>query len=575
MYAIGAASREITACVPGVGMMGWATWDNVVEGVAQPLHVRAFVLVDPDDGRRLAFACAEICFVTQAVRDGVLARLPGWEAGELLLCATHTHSAPGGYSHHLLYNLTIPGFVPEVYEAIVDGFVEAIREAAARAVPGRVRPAAGQFSPDVPVAFNRSLAAHNLNRDLPRRFGPDEAHLAVDREMFVLRLEDEAGNPIGAIDWFSVHPINVHHDNRLISGDNAGFAASAMQRAFGNRFVAAFAQGAAGDVTPNYQYFPPRPMKRGHYEDDFESARFNGGAQAELATALFSAAGQNPALTGEIDLAFGYFDFVEADVPPRWADGYVGVRTGAGAIGARMLGGTADGPGITSVEVDVLRLLAGAARLRAHLEAFALSADAYRRVAGRFRAQGNKDVFIEPTDLKVLGVASVDRLPFPEGRDPTLGYLKHVHQRGVLARRPWTPHVLPLQLAVVGPLAIAAVPAEFTTQAGRRLRATIAEVLAERGVTRVQLTGYANAYAGYVTTPEEYDRQDYEGASTHFGRWTLGAYQTFFEQLARELLMAPAERPRRTLAPAPLDPADLEPISHAAAVAWRRTRHGA
>ena len=574
MYTIGAARRDITAFTPGVGMMGWANWENVVEGVAQPLQVRAFVLVDPESGRKLAVAVAEICFVTQAVKEGVLARLPGWEEAEVVLCATHTHSGPGGYSQHVLYNMTIPGFVPEVYEAIVAGCAEAILEAAARGVPGRVRPAAMPFAPEVPVAFNRSLEAHNQNRDLVRRFKADEAHLAVDREMFLLRLEDELGNPIGAIDWFSVHPINVHNDNRLITPDNKGFAATAMETAFGRAFVAAFAQGAAADVTPNYRYFPPTPLLRGSHDDDFESARANGEAQAELATALFSAAGQNPALTGEIDLAHGYFDFVDVEVPPRYADGFVGVRTGAASIGARMIGGTAECPGVTSVEVDLARVVAGAARIRAHAEAFVLGADAYRKLSARYRAQGNKDVFLEPTDRKVLGTPHLDRLPLPDGRDPVVGYLKHLHATGAIGDRPWTPHVLPLSLAIVGPLAIATLPAEFTTQAGRRLRASIAEVLAERGVTRVQLTGYANAYAGYVTTPEEYDRQDYEGASTHFGRWTLGAYQAFFEQLARELLMAPSERPKRTLRPRPFDPAEMAPRSHAAALAWRRSRHG-
>ena len=574
MYAIGAASRDITAFMPGVGMMGWAKWENVVEGVAQPLQARAFVFVDPETGRRLAFVCAEICFITQALRDGVLARLPGWAPAEVLLSATHTHSGPGGYSHHVLYNMTIPGFVPEVYEAIVAGIAEAVRAAAERAAPGRARPAAGLFDPDVPVAFNRSLEAHNLNRDLGRRFGPDEAHLAVDREMYLLRLEDEVGNPLGVIDWFSVHPINVHNDNRLITPDNKGFAATALERAFGDRFVAAFAQGAAADVSPNFRRYPPRPMLRGHHADDFESARFNGEAQADLATALFTEAGEAAALTGELDLAFGYFDFVDAEVPPRYADGYVGMRTGAAAIGARMIGGTEDGPGVTSVEVDLARLAAGAARLRAHLEAFAAGADAYRHVAARYRAQGNKDVFLEPTERKVLSIAALDRLPLPEGRDPAVGYLKHLQATGALGERPWTPHVLPLQLAVLGPLAIAALPCELTTQAGRRLRDTIAGVLAERGVTRVQLTGYANAYAGYVTTPEEYDRQDYEGASTHFGRWTLGAYQTFFEDLARELLMAPSERPARRPAPPPFPPEEIEARSHAAALAWRRSRHG-
>ena len=61
------------------------------------------------------------------------------------------------------------------------------------------------------------------------------------------------------------------------------------------------------------------------------------------------------------------------------------------------------------------------------------------------------------------------------------------------------------------------------------------EWLKPLGVTDVVALGYANAYAGYVTTPEEYAEQDYEGASTHFGKWTLPAYLTLFKELVAEL----------------------------------------
>jgi neutral ceramidase len=62
------------------------------------------------------------------------------------------------------------------------------------------------------------------------------------------------------------------------------------------------------------------------------------------------------------------------------------------------------------------------------------------------------------------------------------------------------------------------------------------------------LAGYANAYAGYVTTPEEYAVQDYEGASTHFGKWTLPAWQTEFDKLAQRLLSG---NPRARVEPHP------------------------
>jgi len=47
--------------------------------------------------------------------------------------------------------------------------------------------------------------------------------------------------------------------------------------------------------------------------------------------------------------------------------------------------------------------------------------------------------------------------------------------------------------------------------------------------------GYANDYAGYVTTPEEYTRQRYEGGHTMFGRWQLPACQQEFARVAADM----------------------------------------
>ena len=96
----------------------------------------------------------------------------------------------------------------------------------------------------------------------------------------------------------------------------------------------------------------------------------------------------------------------------------------------------------------------------------------------------------------------------------------------------WTPHILPFQLLRIGPVVIAGVPGEMTVQAGRRLRARIKAAFPGNQVQRVILTGLANEYSGYVTTPEEYDSQQYEGASTLFGRLTFDAYLQIFGQLA-------------------------------------------
>ena len=49
------------------------------------------------------------------------------------------------------------------------------------------------------------------------------------------------------------------------------------------------------------------------------------------------------------------------------------------------------------------------------------------------------------------------------------------------------------------------------------------------------LIGLANEYISYVTTPEEYDAQDYEGASTLYGPATGPLVQYYLTQLAGKL----------------------------------------
>jgi len=49
------------------------------------------------------------------------------------------------------------------------------------------------------------------------------------------------------------------------------------------------------------------------------------------------------------------------------------------------------------------------------------------------------------------------------------------------------------------------------------------------------IAGYSNGYAGYVTTPEEYRLQQYEGGHTLHGQWTLAAYLQTVTLLAKAL----------------------------------------
>ena len=69
----------------------------------------------------------------------------------------------------------------------------------------------------------------------------------------------------------------------------------------------------------------------------------------------------------------------------------------------------------------------------------------------------------------------------------------------------WTADVLPIQLVRIGPLVLIAVAQEVTIVAGLRLRRAVADVLGTT-IDNVLVQGYANDYAGYLTTPRSTTR---------------------------------------------------------------------
>lgn len=85
----------------------------------------------------------------------------------------------------------------------------------------------------------------------------------------------------------------------------------------------------------------------------------------------------------------------------------------------------------------------------------------------------------------------------------------------------------------IGDVILAAVPGEFTTMSGRRLRQSVRNAILQAGGEDVQviLAGLSNMYTSYVATPEEYQAQRYEAASTIFGPHTLTIYTDQYQYL--------------------------------------------
>lgn len=94
---------------------------------------------------------------------------------------------------------------------------------------------------------------------------------------------------------------------------------------------------------------------------------------------------------------------------------------------------------------------------------------------------------------------------------------------------PWSANIVDVQTLRVGQFFIIVSPSEATTMSGRRWRNAVKAAASASSLTGaaepfVTLAGPGNSYAHYVSTPEEFDIQRYEGASTLYGKWTLPAY---------------------------------------------------
>lgn len=556
MLEVGSGKTDITAFVKGVGMMGYGMHDQTVEDVETALSCRAFVFHDSDSGKKLAFVNAEMCFVTIAIKQAVVSKLKsqygelGFDDENVMLTAQHTHSGPGGYSHYAFFNFSIPGFATEVFDTIVNGMVEAILQAEKGLTPAKLKFGKGSFAPELKVAFNRSMPAYNANPEV-EKLNNSDWHLAVDREMRLLRIDTESNEPIGLLNWFGVHTTTVGNDNRRISFDNKGYASEAFEKELADAnpdFSAVFAQGPCADVMPNFIWEAKRNKMRGIDPNDFESAKYNGNLQFEKAKEIYDGLHESGELKDlTLDCGLMYIDFsdVEVDeefIPENNSAHQEGASTSLACMGVAFFKGTVDGPGISAgLGVLAAQLCRVNKRVELFKSTFASPEEA-RRVAHKYKTQGKKDILVESGVGKVLGISNLKKLKPLAGIDKSLGNMRRHYMNGGLNNTTWTPQVLPVQFFIIGSIAIVGIPAEISVVSGRRFKKTISDILKSRGITEVILSPYANCYSGYITTYEEYQKQCYEGGHTVFGEWTQAAYSTKLKYMANEMLKPETER---------------------------------
>ncbi|MBH5333627.1 neutral/alkaline ceramidase [Streptomyces pactum] len=489
-YLVGRGLADVTGEVAEVGMMGYGRFDQQAAGLHTRLRARAFAVVDRAGGGRVVIVVADAPMIFSSVHQAVLRRLADrygdlYTERNVLITATHTHAGPGGHAHHFLYNTTTFGFHRATFEALADGITEAVVRAHEDLAPSELVLTRAELTD---ASVNRSRAAFDRNPEDVKRYFPG----AIDPLSTVLRVE-RGGRVVGAVNWFATHGTSMSGDNRLISADNKGYAAYHWEREVAGvdyladgapAFVAAFAQTNAGDMSPNLDLVPPSTP------EDFDRTRECGLKQYRAAAEQLRQPGTR--LTGGVDARLVHIDLSGVTVGPEFTgDGRVHT-TSTPCIGAAMAAGSMeDGPafpGFQEGENPFWDLISDSL--------------VYTVSPGLKAAQAPKDVFVP------------------------IGELNRVY--------PWVQERFPVQLVRVGRLHLIGIPGEVTIAAGLRLRRTVARI-AGVALDDVLVAGYANAYFHYVTTPEEYDAQHYEGGSTLFGRWQLPALQQTVAALATSL----------------------------------------
>jgi neutral ceramidase len=158
----------------------------------------------------------------------------------IIISTTHSHSTgmpsrpPAGLSG---------GPTTQPLSAYVGSIVEVVRKAKAKLQPAR-------------MGFGKGMSYLNVNRNVIESDTRKWTQAAntdgwSDKSVDVIKFETPGGEPIAVYMNYAMHPINGYVSG-VFSADFSGAACRYVEKAFGDKIIAAFSQGASGDQNPLY-----------------------------------------------------------------------------------------------------------------------------------------------------------------------------------------------------------------------------------------------------------------------------------------------------------------------------------
>jgi neutral ceramidase len=493
----GAGRSDVTPPT-GFYTMGYVRSDAIAHGQHTRLYARAIVL--QQGGRKVALVATDLAFTSGGMMVEVARKLRsrGFDVRNMIISASHTHSGPAGYAVYGSDNFVAPtdgtptdfnvATDRQLYDFLVDRVALAIERADDDLGPARAGWGASTL---LGVTRNRSLEAFlaNFGKDLP--YGEGRVSMApggyprtIDPRVDVLRVDRVRGG-------------------RLIP------------------------MGAWLDFADHGTVDP--------YTFDVYNGDHHGPATRVFESAV-RREGRVPR-NEEVVAAYGNSDAGD-------------MSAGMGRRGPAK----ADEVG----RAEARAMLRAWRRARRNLSARPAFAKRWTRVCfcGQ-KVKGGGTVASEPSMGFPFFTGSEEnrgplydetgenneghRLPVgagPQGRK--------IHGVGPPVAE--FPPAMPLLSLRLGDRIVVTVPGEMTAEMGRRLRTAVLRAGRPRGVRRVVLAGYSNEFIHYFTTPEEYEKQHYEGGSTLFGHFSSYLIRDVLVDLTARLVAG-----KRAPAPYPFD----------------------
>ncbi|KAF4449175.1 alkaline ceramidase [Fusarium austroafricanum] len=520
-YLLGVGKADITGPVVELNLMGYADLGQVGTGLRQRLYSRAFIVGNPDDSKkRFVYLVLDTASGDTAVRRGILEGLAAlgsdyaaYTADNVAVTGTHSHAGPAGWNNYLMPQISALGMNQQSLKAVVDGAVLSIKRAHEKLAKGHLK--VGKIRVE-DANINRSPYAYQNNPKSERDKYKDE----VDKELTMLTFTREKDNKVtGVLTWHSVHGTSLYMNNTLVAGDNKGVSAYLLEQATrGTKgatddFVAGFSQSAVADTTPNVEgaWCEDGSGKQCDFKDSTCGGKTetchgrgpfwglnDGGTKScwEIGRRVYSQAsklygqmqgGDGVAVTGKTVLGYHSFHNMEG-YSFKLPNGDT-AKTCSAAFGYSFAAGTTDGPGYFDFK---------------QADSGDPDASPFWAIVSKFLRNPTKEQVECQKPKPILIDAGEINQPYA-----------------------WAPNIIDVQMLRVGNFFIIVSAAELSTMSARRWKKAISDEVKNRDSKVdpiVVAGGPANTYAHYVTTPEEYDIQRYEGGSTIHGRHSLDAY---------------------------------------------------